>query len=213
MSNSQKPSDVYGSGIEPELNTVRIFQSHNAAGVPEVAQFVTVIHHRTANTLGSDAMEFLRPLNPSQTKDAGVFLYNDPARGRGWFRLERFSPWDAERIQELVRMEEIIRVVGREPLRPADLAFGNAMVMRTNNPWIMFGIAAVGTLCGLGILSSILAASNLVELIALVAVGVLLILASIAAAVVGAIRLPWWRRARHHAREQGGTMPPDLTGL
>jgi uncharacterized membrane protein YidH (DUF202 family) len=212
MSNDQASGSPVNS-TQPEFNTVHIFQTHNAAGVPEVAEFVEVIRNRSVNTDGSETMAFLRPLNPTQTEHRGVFMYNDPTRGRGWLRLERFLSWDADRVQELVRMEEITRVVGEEPLRPADIRFGRAMVMRTNNPWIMFGVAAFSIGCGIATLSSILIASNLVELIALVGMGALLVLAGIAAAVVGAIRLPWWRRARQHARQQGGTMPPDLTGI
>lgn len=197
--------------MEPEPNTVRIFQTHNAAGAAETAEYVQVIHHRTANTLGSDAMVFLRGMNPTQTEHRGVFLYNDPVRGSGWLRLERFASWDADRIQELVRMEEIARVVGQEPLRPADLSFGNALVLRTNNPWVMFTIAAVTVLCGVGIFSAIPRVAS--GGTALVIMGILLILVGIAAAVTAAIRLPWWRRARQHARDQGGKMPSDLTGL
>ena len=213
MSNHQdRPTPVHDENL-PAANTVRIFQTHNAAGAPEIAEFVEVIRHRTVNTLGSDAMEFLRPLNLTQTEHPGVFFYGDPARGRGWLRLERFRRPDAERIQELVRMEEITRVVGPEPMRPADLAFGNALVLRTNNPYIMFVIALVSVICGIATLASLPIASNVAEVVGLGSVGGLLILAGSAAAIVGAIRLPWWRRARQHARHQGGSVPPDLTGL
>jgi hypothetical protein len=197
----------------PTRNTVRVFQTHNAAGAPEPQEFAETIHHRTANTLGSDAMDFLRPLNLMQTEHPGVFTYNDPARGRGWLRLERFSGGDATRIQELVRMEEITRVVGTEPMRPADISIGNAMAMRTNNPYVMFAIALVSIICGIAILPALLIAANTAEVVGLIAVGGILILAGIAAAVIAAIRFPWWRRARQYARQQGGSMPPDLTGL
>ena len=190
---------------------MRIFQTHSAAGVPDAGEFVVVMHHRTMNTLGSDTMDFLRPMNPTQTEHPGVFLYNDPARGSGWLRLERFLKGDAERIQELVRMEEISRAVGTEPLKNPDIAFGNALAMRTNNPWVMFAVAAFGVIAGVGTFTAIPRVDS--GATALVVMGIILILAGIGAAISGAIRLPWWRKARKYAREHGGTMPSDLTGL
>jgi hypothetical protein len=211
--NNSTPDNTVPSpaGTEPERNTVRIFQTHNVGGTPEAGEFAVVIHHRSINTLGSDAMDFLRPMNPTQTENPGVFAYNDPARGSGWLRLEHFSNTDAARIQELVRMEEISRAVGKEPLKNPDIAFGNAMAMRTNNPWVMFAVAAGAVIAGIGSLTAIPRVDS--GATAIVVVGIILILAGIGAGISGAIRLPWWRKARKYARENGGKLPSDLTGL
>jgi hypothetical protein len=199
---------------KPARNTVRILQTHNAAGAPAPAEYVRVIHHNSINTLGSDAMEFLAPLNPTQTEHPGVFHYNDPAHGSGWLRLEEFPTSDASRIQELVRMAEINRAVGKEPFGTPDLAIGNALVMRTNNPWIMFTIAAVSTLCGLAALTTPFRFPlGTGETIAIVVMSVLLIGLGVLLAVRSAIQLRWWRKARAVARAQGGPMPSDLTGI
>jgi hypothetical protein len=199
---------------KPERNTVRIFQTHNAAGAPAPAEYVRVIHHNSVITLGSEAMEFLAPLNPTQTEHPGVFRYTDPANGSGSLRLEEFATSDAARIQELVRMEEINRVVGTEPFRPADLAVGNALVLRTNNPWIMFTFAAVSIGCGCAALTTPFRFPlGTGETTAIVLMSVLLMGLGIVLAVRSTIQLRWWRRARQLARAQGGPMPTDLTGI
>jgi hypothetical protein len=198
----------------PERNTVRIFQTHDPAGTPTPAEYVRVIHNNSLNTLGSEAMEFLAPLNPRQTEHPGVFLYSDSANGSGWLRLEEFSKTDAARVQELVRMEEINRAVGKEPFRPADLEIGNALVLRTNNPWLMFTLAAASVVAGLAALSTPLRFPlGPGELIAIVVMSILLIGLGIVLAVRARIQLRWWRKARQHARGQGGPMPSDLTGI
>jgi hypothetical protein len=199
---------------KPERNTVRIFQTHNAAGAPVPAEYVRVIHHNSINTLGSDAMEFLAPLNPTQTEHPGVFRYSDPANGSGWLRLEEFLTSDASRIQELVRMAEINRAVGKEPFGTPDLAIGNALVMRTNNPWMMFVLAAVSVwVGGASLLGVLTMTTNTAETIALSVLGVMMIGAAIVLVRRGVIQLRWWRKARAVARAQGGPMPSDLTGI
>jgi hypothetical protein len=195
----------------PERNTIRIFQTHNVAGEPATAEYTRVIYHGSVNTLGSDAMLFLRPLNPRQTEQPGVFYYTDPTHGSGWLRLEHFSTGDATRIQELVRMEEITRVVGKEPLRNADLAIGNAMVVRTNNPWVALTFASVVIVMGIMTFTAIPRADDWA--IAIGIMGALLILVGIALVITSSIRLPWWRRARRYVRSKGEKLPPDITGL
>jgi hypothetical protein len=199
---------------ERERNTVRILQTHDAAGAPAPAEYVRVIHHNSINTLASDAMEFLAPLNPTQTEHRGFFRYTDPKNGSGRFRLEHFARSDAARIQELVRLEEISRVVGKQPFRAADVAFGRSMTLRSNNPWVMFPVATLSVFFGCVLLVMIVVAgANTVETVMLVIVGVALIGAGVFLAVQNVARLRWWRKARRYVRTQGGPMPSDLTGF
>ncbi|MCU1447078.1 MAG: hypothetical protein JWP54_2736 [Cryobacterium sp.] len=110
-------------------------QSHDAAGVPAPAEFLEHLPPAPLPiTVGSSAMRFLAPLTPSRTDRKFAYFYSDPARGSGWLELEGFRPSDAERIHELVRMEEIVRVVGAEPRKNADVAYGNALIFGSNNP-------------------------------------------------------------------------------
>jgi hypothetical protein len=200
--------------VEPEPHTVRIFQTHDASGVPAQAVYVEVISDRSLTTLASDTVKFLAQLNVTQTEHVGVFRYNDPARGSGWLRLERFRTPDIQRVQELVRMEEITRVIGRQPMRPADSRYGRSMVLPTKNPWAMLAYSVFGFLAGIAVFTGgLAAASNLAELIAIGVMGFILLLVSIALAVIGVIRIRWWQRARAYVRQQGTPMPPDLTGI
>jgi hypothetical protein len=213
MSVPSQPA-VPGRTPGPERNTVRIFQTHNAAGTPAPAEYVRVIHHNSVITLGSEAMNFLAPLNPTQTEHPGVFRYTDPANGSGWLRLEEFATSDAARIQELVRMEEINRVAGKEPFRPADLAVGNALVLRSSNPWVLYTLAFFSISGGVGALTTPFRSPfGIGETIAIVVMSVLLIGVGVLLAVRSTIQLRWWRKARQVARAQGGPMPSDLTGI
>jgi hypothetical protein len=213
MSNHQELSPE-PEAVEPERNTVRIYQTHNASGSPAQAQFVEVISNASLTTLASDTVKFLSPLNVTQTEHVGVFTYSDPARGSGWLRLERFRTPDIDRVQDLVRMEEITRVIGRQPLRPADSRYGRSMVLPTKNPWAMLVYSVFGFIAGIAVFGGgLAAASNFAELIAIVVMGFILILVSIALAVIAVIRVRWWERARAYVRQQGIPMPPDLTGI
>ncbi|MET0990199.1 MAG: hypothetical protein ABWY54_06100 [Glaciihabitans sp.] len=192
-------------------NTIRLSQELDAAGRPAPAEFFYQVHHTTANTLGSDAMIFLAPLNPRETATPGVFTYTDPQRGSGTARLEGFSLIDAQRIQELVRMQAIEAAVGPEPLKNPDLELGNALVLRSNNPWffLVFGLIVLGF--AIWLLS---AAAGVGDKGAVyTTMGIILGAGSIVLFVIAAIRAPWWRKARAEARKDGGPLPPDLTGL
>lgn len=156
-------------------------------------------------------MDFLRPLNPRQTAVPGVFAYVDPLRGSGELRLQAFSPADARRVQELVRMHEISAAVGQEPFKPADIAVGSALVVRTNNPWVLIGFGAVLLTFGI-ILLSVTGREEATALVGVI-MGVLMVLVAVALIVVGLIRAPWWHRARDYARRNGGELPPDIKGL
>jgi len=196
---------------DAQLPSILILQTHNAAGQPAPARFEQVVDQRSINTLGSDAMDFLRPLNPRQTAVPGVFTYVDPLRGSGELRLQRFSPVDAQRVQELVRMSEISAAVGQEPFKPADIAVGRALVVRTNNPWVLIGFGAVLLVFGVVLLA--LAGGAGANSVAYAIMGALLALVAVALIIVGLVRAPWWHRARDHARQNGGELPPDIKGL
>lgn len=197
-------------------NTIRLFQTHDTNGHVDEAEYIQEVERKTVNTLASDAMLFLTPLNLRQTKNEGVFLYEDTTRGSGWLRLENFSRTDSTRIQELIRMEEISRAVGKEPLRNADLSVGNAIALRSNNPWVIigFGVFAVAG----GIASSYTAfftsaPKNQTEFVSLIIVAGLMVLVGCGAFISGGLRVSWWHKARAYARQQDGTLPSDLKGL
>jgi hypothetical protein len=188
---------------------IRMHQTHDASGVPAPAEFLE--HLPTPEfiiTIGSATMRFLSPLNPSRSDRDFVYFYSDPARGSGWLELEGFSPADARRVQELVRMEEIVRVVGPEPRKNVDLAVGRPLLIRANNPWI---IIAYGTaIIGLGLWVFV----QVNDRPALFGVGLFF---SIVFVILGGIlvfltqrRVGWWHRARVEARRGGESMPPDL---
>ena len=154
-------------------------------------------------------MRFLSPLNPSRTDRDFVYYYSDPARGSGWLELEGFKPSDAERIQELVRMEEIVREVGPEPRKNADLAVGNALIVKSNNPWII--ITWSSALFGLGIYALVWIPTY-PDLIVLYAItGGLIMALGLVLGILTARRVPWWHRARRYAVKDGETMPSDLS--
>lgn len=190
-------------------NTIRVVQTHDAAGAAAPAEFAQVITNATASTLGWDAMTFLRPLNPVRTADPLVFTYSDPARGSGWLRLEGFAPADATRIHELVQVDEISRAVGADPIPKDDLTLGRGALLRTNNPWFMILIGAV--LAVFGILIFGFPQGNVDRVVSTV-LGVLLLLVGLVITIVGIIRTIWWHRARGYAKQTGQVLPPDLKG-
>lgn len=191
--------------------SILILQTHDAEGRVAPARFEQVVERLSVTTLGSDAMDFIRPLNPRQTSVAGVFDYLDPSRGSGELRLHAFPAADAERVQDLVRMHEISQAVGREPFAPADLAVGRAIVLRTRNPWVLFGFGVVMMI--FGILFFALAGGVGANGPVYVIMGVLMTLVALALIAVGLVRAPWWHRARDFARQNGGDLPPDIRGL
>lgn len=194
----------------PSRPAVRMHQTHDASGAPAPVEFLEILptNHIT-ETVGSSAMRFIAPLNPSRSDRENTFFYLDPARGSGWLQLEGFRRGDAERVYDLVRMEEIVRVVGAEPRKNPDYLLGNALVLRANNPWIMIGWA--GALFALAVfgLTFIPIHPHLTVLYLVVAAllmgGAVTIWILLARARVG-----WWHRARRYVRQSGETMPPDL---
>lgn len=174
------------------------------------AEYAHVVEDTSVVTLGAQVMDFLRPLNPRQTKDPGVFVYEDPSRGSGWLRLEEFRRIDAERVQELVRMAEIESAVGREPLKNADYSIGNALVVRSSNPWTIFVFASVLAVFSIIMISRAIAGAP--EAVYPV-MGAMLGLVAVALFIFGGIRVRWWHRARAYSREHGGDIPSDLKGL
>lgn len=191
-------------------NIVRIFQTHDSAGMPTPAEFVQTVHNVTASTLGWDAMGFLRQMNPTRTTDPLVFYYSDPARGSGWFRLEGFRPQDAQRIYELVQIEEISRVVGKDPTPKDDLTVGRGALLRSNNPWAFIVLGIVLALFPVFMwVRSPPGPENVPGY--LVMVVIMLILGGVVL-VYGTVRARWWHKARKYAKDTGQTLPPDLRG-
>lgn len=191
---------------------VRMHQTHDASGAPASAEYLEHLPPAPLPiTVGSTAMRFLSALNPSRSDREFVYFYTDPTRGSGWLELEGFRPGDADRVQELVRMEEIVRVVGAEPRKNADLAVGRALVLRANNPWVIITYATL--IIGLGVW---LLATSVLNPTSPAAAGVGLFFA-IAFIILGGVlafltqkRVGWWHRARAEARRGGEKMPPDL---
>lgn len=191
-------------------NIVRIVQTHDASGAPAQQEFVQVVHNVTLSTLGWDAMSFLRALNPTRTTDPLVFLYNDPARGSGWLRLEGFRPADATRIYELVQIDEISRVVGTDPMPKDDLSVGRGALLRSNNPWAFIVLGVVLMLFPAVMwMRSPPSAENVPGYLVMV---VLLVLGGAAVLVYGTLRARWWHRARQYAKATGQTLPTELKG-
>ncbi|MET0989048.1 MAG: hypothetical protein ABWY54_00225 [Glaciihabitans sp.] len=190
-------------------NTIRVVQTHDSTGAAAPAEFEQVITNVTASTLGFDAMTFLRPLNPSRTTDPLIFNYADPTRGSGWLRLEGFAPSDAARIYELVQVDEISRVVGKDPIPKDDLTLGRGALLRTNNPWFMIVLGAIIAIFGFVIWGF---PQGNVDRVVSAVLGILLLLTGLAIFVVGIIRTIWWTRARAYAKQTNQTLPPDLKG-
>ena len=201
-----------GQGVSVAIptNTIRIVQTHDAAGAPAPAEFAQIMHNASVNTMGWDVMQFLKPLTPVRTTDPLVYLYTDPARGSGWLRLEGFRPADAARVQELVQLDEVSRAIGEDPIPKDDLAVGRGALLRSNNPWAFIVLGAVVLLFpGVMWLRSPPAPENVPGY--LVMAGVLVVLGA-GVLVVGILRARWWHRARRHVKSTGQTMPTDLRG-
>ena len=185
-------------------------QTHDASGSPAPTEFLQILpQNHITETVGSSAMKFLAPLNPSRSDREHTYLYTDPLRGSGWLQLEGFRRGDADRVYQLVRMEEIMRVVGPEPRKNPDYLLGNSFIMRANNPWIMNIVGAV--LFGLGIYGLVyIPVYPHLAVLYLVMSAILIALAVAMWILMGRQRVGWWHRARRHVRESGERMPDDL---
>jgi len=189
---------------------VRMHQTHDASGAPAPAEFLEILPtNAVTETVGSSAMRFLATLNPRRADRENTFFYSDPARGSGWLQIEGFRPSDADRVYQLVRMEEIVRVVGPEPRKNPDYLLGNAFILRSNNPWIMIALGVV--IFGLSLYG--LSYISVYPHLAWLYIGLAAVLMGLAITiwvVLGRQRVGWWHRARRSVRETGETMPDDL---
>jgi hypothetical protein len=153
-------------------------------------------------------MVFLGPLNVSRSDRPHTYFYSDPARGSGWLEIEGFRPGDADRVHQLVRMEEIVRVVGAEPRKNHDYAFGNALILRANNPWIMIGVGlaiigfGVWILANLSLSPAVAGVAAFFAILFIILGGILIFLTR--------KRVGWWHRARAEVRRTGEPLPSDL---
>ena len=112
-------------------------------------------------------------------------------------------------MYQLVRMEEIVRVVGPEPRKNPDYLLGNAFILRSNNPWIMIALGVV--IFGLSLYG--LSYISVYPHLAWLYIGLAAVLMGLAITiwvVLGRQRVGWWHRARRSVRETGETMPDDL---
>jgi hypothetical protein len=189
---------------------VRLHQTHDAAGTPAPVEFLQILPRAPIQTtVGASAMTFLEPLNVTRSDRPHTYFYDDPERGSGWLEIEGFRPGDADRVHQLVRMEEIVRVVGAEPRKNHDYALGNSVMLRANNPWIMIAVGGMLFFAGVYALIYIPVHPDLTVLYLVTAV-VLMSLAIALWVLVGRARVGWWHRARRHVRESGERMPDDL---
>lgn len=191
---------------------LRIFQNTDAAGRPDPREYGRVIPYEGLRSLTETVMDFLRPLSPRETDQLGVFWYTDPAHGSGWLRMEGFSRTVVEEVQQAVRTLAISAAIGQpEPIRQEVLSFGNAIVLRTTNPYIKIGFGGIVLLIALlGLLrvatmtgDDVARAVAAVVMVALAVVCVILI-------IQGLLRRAWWHRARAEAKRQGVALPDQI---
>lgn len=195
---------------------VRISQELDANGEPAPMVFVEHIRQAKALQTWPDAvMRFLRGLNPSRTGVEGVYDYRDPGRGSGRLWVEGATSLQLSRIDELVHMEEIERVIGmKDPNRQEDLQpYLTPFVLKTRNPYIQMAFGLFGVFAGVAIVVSFYTTmrdQSWGMTIALFVIAVLLFALGAILAVRGFRRLRWWHAARAQAIRDGGPIPEEL---
>lgn len=189
--------------------SIRLHQTHDASGTPAPDEFLEILPPAPIHIpTGAFSMRFLAPLNPSRTDRELAYLYSDPTRGSGWLELEGFGDRDARRVQEMVWMEEIERVVGTQPRKNPDTRVPQALAPRYNNPWVyvVWGLLVIGL--GLYVFSTRALHPEAVVFGTVISL-LLMTMGATLIVVTARKRVPWWHRARQHSR-QSGELHPDL---
>lgn len=203
---------------------IRIFQTHDQAGIPAQQEFSQQITPAATQTLPDAIMQFLRPLNPrlsgplsqQPSEHTGVYWYSDPLQGSGWLRLEGAPVMHTLRVDELVRMEEISRSVGgSDPVSQPDVKYVAPLVIHNRNPNVQITLGIIFAAIGIAMSVAVLVSGTapLFALIIIPIFGLIIIVAGIILARRGMKRLAWWRQARAQAIQDGGAIPEDLHRL
>lgn len=192
--------------------TVRVFQTHDAAGREAPAEFAEHFPFRNTHASEKDVWGFIAPLQPRSTSTSGVYAYVDPGTGSGWLRVEGYAVI-VGRMDELVRLSEINAAIGRpEPFGSVHPGSGGPAVFASRNPFVQF-VAGLLLLAAavIGFVSfSKLASSPPALQVVIMVLLVVLALGSAALVFVGARRMRWWLAARAQAKRDGGSLPSDL---
>lgn len=198
---------------------LRIVQERDAVGVPAPMVFAEVVQRGNALGTWPDAvMRVLCAVSPSRTGRPGIYAYADPARGSGLLYVERASAFQLMRIDELVQMEEIERVVGKDPTRYEDTpGYLIPFVINLRNPYLQMALGALFLIpAAMMLLVPVPVLAPAVDLFTKIGIPVLGIVSGVLAVLVflrGKRRRRWWHAARVEARRDGGRVPQALEVL
>ncbi|QIK63857.1 hypothetical protein G7068_12130 [Leucobacter viscericola] len=194
--------------------SLRIFQTHDAAGEPAPAEFVQTIVPKNSQPEPEALREFMLPLRPSRTSRSGVYFYDDPARGSGRLKVVGASGFDLPRVDEMVHLMEINRKIGMEdPARVPDVpGWVVPFVISNRSPWIriligLFFLFPVSLMLSVPLL---VPEFSLFTKIGSLILGFALLVGLVWSFWTNVRRLPWWVKARAQAKRDGGPLPEEL---
>lgn len=191
---------------------IRFLQTKNADGESAQSEYVQEIFYEGLRSVAESAFDNLKHLRPRETDHPGIFQYVDSKRGSGTFRIEHFNPLDADKLRQLLRMQEISDAIGKkDPHRSEELSFGASVVPRTSNPFfqITLGVVSIG-ISAWGIAIMVNSFDGTVGYYFAFGVLVALCLFGILILWVGAKRVRWWTAMRAEVRRRGVAMPEQL---
>lgn len=191
---------------QPE--TIRVIQTHNAAGEPAPGETI-LPYKNTASTTGWNVVAAIKSLHPTRTTDPTVFTYSNPTTGSGTIRLEGFKASDVTRANQLVQIEEVSRVVGHDPIPKDDLTVGRAALLRSASPWpkIILGVVVIA----LGLFGLLDPRGDPIAVS--MGFGALFIVMGLILTITSILSLIWRTKARAYLKQKGEELPPDLTNI
>ncbi|QIK63859.1 hypothetical protein G7068_12140 [Leucobacter viscericola] len=200
--------------VEVMSASLRIFQTHDAAGEPAPAEFVQTIVPKNSQPEPEALREFMLPLRPSRTSRSGVYFYDDPARGSGRLKVVGASGFDLPRVDEMVHLMEINRKIGMEdPARVPDVpGWVVPFVISNRSPWVRILVGLFFLIPGFFMLSIPLLKPhwNALPIAVNFIFGMLILLMCAWSLWRDVRRLPWWVKARAQAKRDGGPLPEEL---
>lgn len=200
---------------------VEIFQTHDRVGCLSEQRFQHWVYPQPFVTDTEAVFRFLKSLNPTLVEPlghdrgtySGIYWYSDPRLGSGWLRVEPSPAVESERLDEIVRLHDIYRVVGPDPWkRVEDVRHFKYSLLRSSSPVVggLFGLIAMAG--GISVILSIpiqFANEHLAVKILLLLLGVILVGSSASLLAIQIKRWKWWIAARAEAKKCG-RMPRDL---